>query len=78
MGGPLSPILVDIVMEDLLDVAITKFNESPKILVKYVDDLFAVKSKDKINTFLNILNNITRISSSHVKLKKGVLCLIWI
>lgn len=57
MGGPLSPILVDIVMEDLLDVSITKFNESPKILVKYVDDLFAVMPKDKINSFLNILNN---------------------
>lgn len=57
MGSPASPIVADIVMENLLDSCIEKLAIKPKILTKYVDDLFCVVSECEINTILEVFNN---------------------
>ncbi|XP_062534671.1 uncharacterized protein LOC134203846, partial [Armigeres subalbatus] len=56
MGSPLSPILADYVMEDLLDTVITKLNFTIPVLKKYVDDLFLVLPKPLVEHTLNIFN----------------------
>lgn len=70
MGSPLSPILADIIMEDLLDNVMKKGNLNIKLILKYVDDLFAVIPEEKLLYIHNCLNNY------HQKLKftveKGV------
>ncbi|GBP04595.1 hypothetical protein EVAR_91310_1 [Eumeta japonica] len=45
MGSPASPVVADIVMEELLDCCIEKLAIRPKIITKYVDDLFCVVSE---------------------------------
>ncbi|XP_075167527.1 uncharacterized protein LOC142239619 [Haematobia irritans] len=57
MGSPASPIVADIVMEKLLMDCENKLTTKPKILLKYVDDLFAVTHKNAIMNMLNTLNN---------------------
>ncbi|XP_075167633.1 uncharacterized protein LOC142239741 [Haematobia irritans] len=42
MGSPASPIVADILMEKLLDESLRKLTQKPKIITKYVDDLFAI------------------------------------
>ncbi|XP_062716693.1 uncharacterized protein LOC134292045 [Aedes albopictus] len=58
MGSPLSPILADIVMENLLSKAIGRANLSPQFIRKYVDDLFLVLHKDQIDAVLAIFNSL--------------------
>ncbi|XP_062703673.1 uncharacterized protein LOC134286115 [Aedes albopictus] len=57
MGSPLSPILADIVMENLLRRAITAANILPEYIRKYVDDLFLVLHKDQVNAVLATFNS---------------------
>ena len=57
MGSPASPVIADIVMEKLLDSSIQRMYTKPKILTKYVDDIFAVMKKDEIKDNLDILNS---------------------
>ena len=56
MGSPISPIVADIVMEELIDQCINITNNKPKILTKYVDDIFAIVNKTSKSDFLNLLN----------------------
>ncbi|XP_075163350.1 uncharacterized protein LOC142235985 [Haematobia irritans] len=61
MGSPASPVIADIVMEDLLDDSIGKMPNKPKILTKYVDDLFGIiKKTETINT-INVLNSYNKL-----------------
>lgn len=60
MGSPASPIIADIVMEELLDVSIKNMKTKPKILTKYVDDLFGIIRKDDIEDTLKTLNEFNR------------------
>lgn len=56
MGSPASPVISDIVMEKLLDVSIDQMNVKPRILTKYVDDIFAIIKKDALDDTLKTLN----------------------
>lgn len=58
MGLPLSPILADIVMEYVLDQASSRANGHFKELVKYVDDLFLIVPKQRIDYVLDIFNSV--------------------
>lgn len=58
MGLPLSPILADIVMEYILDKAMDSLNFELKSCAKYVDDLFLIIPKHRIQETLNIFNSI--------------------
>ncbi|XP_075157504.1 uncharacterized protein LOC142230761 [Haematobia irritans] len=61
MGSPASPVIADIVMEDLLDDSIGKMPNKPKILTKYVDDFFGIiKKTETINT-INVLNSYNKL-----------------
>lgn len=56
MGSPASPIVADIVMEKLLETCIQRLDCKPKILTKYVDDLFGIVKTNAINEMLEELN----------------------
>ena len=55
MGSPASPIVADIVMEKLLDSCIDKLDEKPKIITKYVDNLFGIVSS--VDNILSTFNS---------------------
>lgn len=57
MGSPLSPILADIVMEDLLDSIVQKLDFKIKLIVKYVDDLFFIIPEETLTHIHNLLND---------------------
>ncbi|XP_052856687.1 uncharacterized protein LOC128264978 [Drosophila gunungcola] len=59
MGSPASPVIADIVMETLLDNTLEKLRRPPRLLTKYVDDLFAIIQEDDIKTTLTMLNSFT-------------------
>lgn len=60
MGSPASPVIADIVMEELLDVSINMMSTKPKILTKYVDDLFGIIKKKDVENTQQILNSYNR------------------
>ncbi|XP_075163288.1 uncharacterized protein LOC142235921 [Haematobia irritans] len=60
MGSPISPIVADIIMEELLDDAMNKLSKKPKFLTKYVDDIFCIIDKDEIDNTLTTLNAFNR------------------
>lgn len=57
MGSPASPVVADIVMEKLIDSCLEKLHVKPKIMIKYVDDLFCVIKEEDINLLLTTLNS---------------------
>ena len=60
MGSPLSPILADIVMEELLDKSMELVEHKPRLLTKYVDDLFGIIKNDEVQNTLEALNKFHR------------------
>lgn len=57
MGSPASPIMADIVMEILLDTTFETLTEKPKILTKYVDDIFVIIKRTEVDNTLKALNS---------------------
>lgn len=57
MGSPLSPILADIVMEDLETQCLEQLDFSSSLYFRYVDDILMIIPKDKIDAILHIFNN---------------------
>ncbi|XP_036339738.1 uncharacterized protein LOC118749054 [Rhagoletis pomonella] len=57
MGSPASPVIADIVMEELLNKFEKDSDSKPRLLTKYVDDLFAIVKTENIDKMLNTLNN---------------------
>ncbi|XP_055840080.1 uncharacterized protein LOC129907751 [Episyrphus balteatus] len=57
MGSPASPILADIVMEALLDNVFEKIPYKPKIITKYVDDIFIILKSCHVDSTLTALNS---------------------
>ncbi|XP_037931560.1 uncharacterized protein LOC119666350 [Teleopsis dalmanni] len=58
MGSPISPIVADIVMENILDEMMVKTCNKPRFLTKYVDDIFAIVKSNDVESILTILNNV--------------------
>ncbi|XP_029161095.1 uncharacterized protein LOC114932855 [Nylanderia fulva] len=56
MGSPLSPILADLVMDELETQCLSKLNCIP-VFYRYVDDIFAIAPKTKIDEILTIFNS---------------------
>lgn len=56
MGNPLSTIIADIVMNKLIEISMETLSCRPKLFVRYVDDIFAIIKKDKIQDTLEVLN----------------------
>ncbi|XP_077277703.1 uncharacterized protein LOC143905912 [Temnothorax americanus] len=57
MGSPLSPILADIVMEDLETYCISHLNFEIPVFLRYVDDIFAIVPRNAVETLLEVFNN---------------------
>ena len=55
MGAP-APVIADIVMENLLDECMDKLTIKPRLLTKYVDDIFGIIDKNYIDETLKTLN----------------------
>ena len=47
MGSSLSPVIANMVMEDLEQQALSTFHNSPSIWVRYVDDVYAIAKNRK-------------------------------
>ncbi|XP_067216923.1 reticulocyte-binding protein homolog 1 isoform X1 [Linepithema humile] len=58
MGSPLSPIVSDMVMQDLESTAIKLLNYKPNIYIRYVDDILIATRTDKLKETLNVFNSI--------------------
>ncbi|XP_018361330.1 PREDICTED: uncharacterized protein LOC108760048, partial [Trachymyrmex cornetzi] len=56
MGSPLSPIIADIVMEDLEEKALCFINPRLSAYFRYVDDVFLIASKDTVPQILKMFN----------------------
>ncbi|XP_058817322.1 uncharacterized protein LOC131680624 [Topomyia yanbarensis] len=57
MGSPLSPILADIVMENLISTVIRSLPFKIPVLRKYVDDLVLALPKNQVQQTLHIFNS---------------------
>jgi hypothetical protein len=57
MGSNLSPILANIIMNELLDWTFNELQIKPKLIVKYVDDLLMILPSRKIKLVLDKLNS---------------------
>ena len=57
MGNPISPVLSDIVMEDLETQCISQLKEKPLFYFRYVDDILLCIHKEHIEETLHIFNN---------------------
>jgi len=57
MGSPLSPILADMVMDDLETHCIKKLNFEIHTYYRYVDDIFLIIPKTKVESVLKTFNN---------------------
>ena len=57
VGSLVSPILANLVTEDIENKAMTKFHHPPKVRKRYVDDAFVVK-QECLQQFFNFLDSI--------------------
>ena len=58
MGSPISPVLADLVMEEIKETAISTFRHPPKWWFRYVDDSHSCLKKDEVDEFHKHLNSI--------------------
>ena len=58
VGSPVSPILVDIVMQDFENEALSKLGFSVPFYFRYVDDILICLSNQHINHTINIFNSL--------------------
>ena len=56
MGSPLSPILSDMVMDDLESYCLRQLDFEPSCYFRYVDDIFSIIPKGKMEDMLMIFN----------------------
>ena len=71
MGNPLSPILSDIVLEDLEIECIKKFNVKPLFYFRYVDDILLCVPSNSIDHTLNTFNTYDKNLQFTVEIAKN-------
>jgi len=54
MVSPVSPILANLVMEDIENKAMTEFHHPPKVWIHCVDDTFVVMKREHLQQFFNL------------------------
>ena len=74
MGSPISPVLADLVMEEIEETAISTFPHPPKWWFRYVDGSHSCLRKDQVDQFHKHLNSINpnkqftlELENTHVK-----------
>jgi len=61
MGSPIVPLLADVIMNHVIDQALTKINvqNKPIVLWRYLDDIFvAFNDMSALDIFFNTLNSV--------------------
>ena len=58
MGSPLSPVIADIVVQDLESVALNSIGMDLKFYFRYVDDILLVSPKNQVDKILDTFNGI--------------------
>ena len=58
MGSPVSPIVANLCMEVVEELAINTSTVTPRIWKRYVDDSFVIIKKDAVSSFHDTLNSI--------------------
>ena len=58
MGSPVSPVVANLCMEVIEDLALSISTVPPKIWKRYVDDSFVIIKKYSVSAFHDILNSI--------------------
>ena len=58
MGSPISPVIADLVMEEIEKMAIATASHPPKWWLRYVDKSHACLRKDQVDEFHQHLNSI--------------------
>ena len=56
MGSPVSPIVANLCMKVIEELAISTSSVSPKVWKRYVDGSFVIIKKDAVSSFHNTLN----------------------
>jgi len=56
MGSPLSPILADIIMDDLENNCLADLDFGIRSFFRYVDDIFLITPKNKVDLILRTFN----------------------
>ncbi|XP_025262217.1 uncharacterized protein LOC112637212 [Camponotus floridanus] len=57
MGSPISPIIADIVLQDLEEKALNTLRFTPRFYFRYVDDILMTVPTDSIDSTLSIFNS---------------------
>ncbi|XP_036317400.1 uncharacterized protein LOC118732373 [Rhagoletis pomonella] len=70
MGSPSSPVIADIIMEELLKKFEQESVNKPRLLTKYVDDLFAIVKTEDTNDMLTILNGLSKSIKFTIEVEK--------
>ena len=58
MGSPVSPVVANLCMEAIEEVAINTSEVKPKVWKRYVDDSFCIIKRNAVNSFHTTLNSI--------------------
>ncbi len=58
MGSPVSPIVANLCMEEIEDLALSTSSMPPKKWFRYVDDVFSIIKKHALTNFYKLLNSI--------------------
>ena len=55
MGSPLSPIIANMVMEEIEQTALNTYLNPPSLWLRYVDDVYAIMKKTDVEPFHDYL-----------------------
>ena len=58
MGSPASPVVVNLCMEAIEEMAINTSDVQPKVWKRYVDDSFSIIKRNAVQSFHTTLNSI--------------------
>ena len=66
MGSPLSPIIANMVMEEIEQTALNTYLNPPSLWLRYVDDVYAIMEKTEVEPFHNYLKMLLILNKSVV------------
>ena len=71
MGSPLSPIIANMVMEEMEQTALNTYLNPPSLWLRYVDDMYAIMEKIEVEPFHDYLYTISTSIKFTKKLEKS-------
>ena len=71
MGSPLSPMIANMVMEEIEQTALNTYLRAPSLWVRYVHDVYTIMEKTEVESFHNYLNTISTLIKFTKELEKS-------